>query len=186
MVDKKTRVMIVEDDGDLAQAIASLVRPWSTEVIVVGCVRDAIEKLQSSPGLIITDVRLPDGSGVSIAEAACRLQPMPAVVAISGQATPEEGFKLALAGVRGYVTKPLVLETFRETLRAAIAWAPQLAPLAAIQVGHRPLQDVQSAVRKAMAAQALALAQGNRTDAAKMLHVSRQAIQQMIRDLDLE
>ncbi|HEY8927242.1 MAG TPA: DNA-binding response regulator [Polyangia bacterium] len=180
------RLLIVEDDEDLGQSISRIVRSWSTDISVVKTVAEALGELERGPDLIITDVRLPDGSGVKVAEAATRLDPMPAVVAISGQATPEEGFQLALAGVRAYIRKPIALEHLRNTIRTALAAAPELTPLAAIQVGHRPIQEVQIAIKKAMVAQALSLSNGNRTEAARMLQVSRQAIQQMIHTLDLK
>jgi DNA-binding NtrC family response regulator len=180
------RLLVVEDDQDLGDSIKRILRPWSDDVTVVRTVADALVQLERRPDLVVIDVRLPDGSGVSVAEAATRLQPMPAVVAISGKATPEEGFRLALAGVRGYISKPIALDKFHDAIREALAGAPELAPLAAIQVGHRPIQDVQAAIKRAMAVQALALSKGNRTEAARMLNVSRQAIQQMIQALDLE
>jgi hypothetical protein len=40
-------------------------------------------------------------------------------------------------------------------------------------------------VRRAMAEQALAMAAGNKTGAARLLGITRQAVQQLIRDLEL-
>jgi len=40
-------------------------------------------------------------------------------------------------------------------------------------------------VRRSMAEQALAMAAGNKTGAARLLGITRQAVQQLIRDLDL-
>lgn len=46
-------------------------------------------------------------------------------------------------------------------------------------MGHEGLRDVVDRARADMASQALAMAAGNNTDAAKLLGVSRQAVQQL-------
>lgn len=59
----------------------------------------------------------------------------------------------------------------RDTERAI---SELLAPL----VGHYPFQDVVAFVRETLVHRALVVAQGNKTNAARLLGVTRQAIQQ--------
>ena len=51
-------------------------------------------------------------------------------------------------------------------------------------VGFRSIKEVQRLVKRTMLAKALALTQGNLTHAARLLGVTRQAVQQMIKELD--
>ena len=73
--------------------------------------------LAARPDLIIADVCLPDGSAVSIFEAARDLVPAPIKIGISGQASAEQAFELARLGVHGYLAKPFTLEDVARVLR---------------------------------------------------------------------
>lgn len=180
------RIVVVEDDVDLAQAIARAVVALDPKPEVAGTVAEALLCLQRAPTLIVCDVGLPDGSGLQVAEAAARMRPMPSIIAISGTATPEEAFALARFGVSGYLQKPLVLSELRQTLDEVLAAPPDLQPLATSWVGRLSMHEVQGRVRRAMVEQALALSDGNRTNASRLLQVTRQAVQQMVRELELD
>jgi two-component system, response regulator RegA len=180
------RIVVVEDDVDLAQAIARAVVSLDPKPDVAGTVTEALLCLQREPSLIVCDIRLPDGSGLQVAEVAARMRPMPSMIAISGTATPEEAFALARFGVSGYLQKPLVLSELRRTIDQVLAMPPDLEPLATSCVGRLSIHEVQGRVRRAMVEQALALSDGNRTDASRLLQVTRQAVQQMVREMDLD
>jgi transcriptional regulator with PAS, ATPase and Fis domain len=57
--------------------------------------------------------------------------------------------------------------------------------MVASQVGRRSYHDMVRQVRKTMLEQAMARSGGNRVQAAKLLEVSRQAVQQLIKDFQL-
>ena len=177
--------LVVEDDSLLRNALERTLKDWGASVECVASLAAGLAALTSSPHLVVFDIGLPDGSGVAIAEAASRLRPLPMMVAISGKATGPEGFKLARLGVLGYLPKPLSLADFTKTLERILAEAPDLVPTLVTAVGREPFQNVLTRLRRAMVEQALALSQGNKTVAAKLLGVTRQAVQQQIRDLDL-
>lgn len=176
------RVLIVEDDKALCGALARVASRWGDEILQAHRVADALELLETNPTLLIVDVRMPDGSGLDVVEAASRRLPVPTMVAVSGEASAEESFRLAQVGVRAYLAKPLGLDEFVSKVEAALRDAPDLEPVAAAAVGHRPLRRVQDEVRRTMVDQALARAEGNRSAAARLLHVSRQAVQQMVHE----
>jgi len=176
------RVLIVEDDKALCGALARVASRWGDEILQAHRVSDALELLDTNPTLLIIDVRMPDGSGLDVVEAASQRRPVPTMVAVSGEASPEESFRLAQAGVRAYLAKPLGLGEFVSLVEAAMRDAPDLQAVAAAAVGHRPLRNVRDEVRRTMVDQALARAEGNRSAAARLLNVSRQAVQQMVRE----
>lgn len=176
------RVLIVEDDPALRAAVARVVAQFGAEPFEAASLAEARDRLiETAPDLVLLDVRLPDGSGVELAEFAARQRPKPTVVAISGKATPSEAFDLGQVGVADLLIKPFTLDQLRETLEAARRWVPRLEPLVAESVGKRELLDLVSTVRSTMVDEALAKSDGSRRGAARQLGVSRQAVQQMIR-----
>jgi two-component system, response regulator RegA len=163
------KVLIVEDDQDLAESIARSVRSLDPAATIANTVAAALRLLSEAPALIICDVRLPDGSGLEVVDAALKLHPIPSIITISGSATPEEAFVLAQRGVRGYLKKPLSLPDLRQTIEQVLASPPELAPIVASLVGQRPIQEVQGEIRRIMVEQALALSAGDHADATRLL-----------------
>lgn len=174
-------VLIVEDDSLFRRSLKRFALPFAEEVWEAESVAEANEKLELHPHLLLLDVRLGDGSGIEVAEQAGRLMPAPLIVAFSGEASAEEAFRLAQLGVRQYLQKPFRLEELDEAIDAAQAGPPFLAPHIAGAVGHLELGALKSQVRYTMVRQALALTGGNRSAAARMLGVSRQALQHIVR-----
>jgi DNA-binding NtrC family response regulator len=184
MFPRPERVLIVEDHKPLRQAIARAARGWGAEVLEAGTVGEAQQLLARLPDLVIVDVALPDGHCQPIVEDAVRMRPAAAVIAMSGQASAEEAFRLARAGARRYLTKPISLEDLTHSVEAALADRPSLDALVAAHVGNTPLREVQTGVRRVMIEQALAKARGSRSGAARLLDMTRQAVQQIVREFD--
>lgn len=182
--------LIIEDDPLWSATLAEQLADWGFDAHVATTVSAARTSLPVRDWtLVVLDLSLPDGSGVMIAEALSTRRPRPVIIAVTGTATVEEAFKLSQLGVRGYLAKPVNARDLRETIRTLLAEASQnsteLESLAGAQVGNRSYQEVTAQVRRAMVQQALRLAGGNKTGAARILQVSRQAIQQLIRSLDV-
>jgi two-component system response regulator RegA len=175
------RVLVVEDDAALRAAVAEAARGWGHQVLEAGTASEAKQMLSPPPDLIIIDVRLPDEPAFAVLEAAARKWPVPIVVAMSGQASPEESFRLAQMGVRTYLAKPFTAEELGAAVETASRDTPLLGPVVTGFVGRVPLRELQDKVRDAMVRQALALAGGSRSGAARLLSISRQAVQQMLR-----
>ena len=176
------RVLIVEDDRALCVALARLARSWGTEVWQAHSVAEAQVAMDEQPDLMIVDVKLPDGDSFGLIEAAWHAKPAPVVVAISGAASAEEAFRLGQLGVRAYVAKPFSVESLSAEVEKALRAPPNLDPIVTGLVGQIGLRDAQERVRLGMIEQAIALSDGNRSSAARLLQVSRQAVQQQMRE----
>jgi two-component system response regulator RegA len=181
------RVLVVEDDAALCAAIARIVSGWGElEVQQAATAAQARSLLAEPPppNLLIIDVRLPDETAFGVLEAARQLSPAPLVVAMSGKASPDEAFRLAQAGVRAYLPKPFSIQDLASTVEAACSEAPDLEPMITAWVGRVPMRELQREVRRVMVKEALAQTEGSRSGAARLLHVTRQAVQQMLRSKD--
>jgi DNA-binding NtrC family response regulator len=83
--------------------------------------------------------------------------------------------------VRAYLAKPLRLDRLQAVIRTALEAAPDLLPVLRQTVGHKRLADVQSEVRAVMLDEALARSRGSRRGAARLLSMSRQLLQYLLR-----
>ena len=178
------RVLVVEDNVPLRDAIARTMRQLGAEVIEAATARGAIERLRDSPDLVIADVCLPDGSALAVFEAAQGLVPEPIKIGISGRASAQQAFDLSQLGVRAYLTKPFSLKDLLGAVERLRTEAPALEPVARATVGRVSLREVTSRVRNAMIDEALARSSGSRSGAARLLEVSRQAVQQIARRVE--
>lgn len=180
--------LVVEDDVELLAAIARQAKRelqaevWSADSLAAGL---ALLRLHR-PRVIVTDVHLGAERCHDLVTEALARPPFPTIIAISGKASPEEAFALAAAGVRSYLAKPLNLGSLRTVLTAKLGQSPQITPGIAARVGAVPIDVVKRDVRVTMLTQALALTAGNRSECARILGVTRQAVQHMIKDLDID
>jgi DNA-binding NtrC family response regulator len=107
--------------------------------------------------------------------------PTPLVVAMSGTALPEQAFELAQLGVRRFLPKPLDLPSLEAVLAEAVRNPPELEHQWRGLVGQRPIRDVEREMRRAMVQEAMAKSGGRLSKAARLLAVSRQLLQYMLR-----
>ncbi len=176
------RVLVVEDSTSLCKTLRRALEPRFEDVHTVGTVAEARAELVSfQPDLMVLDVELPDGTAVDVVKAALARETFPLALAMSGTATPDEAFHLAQLGVRTYLPKPLDLEKFDRALDEVIRAPIEIQPLLRAMVGQRPIQEMEEELRQTMLREALCQARGSRRGAARLLQVSRQLIQHMLR-----
>lgn len=173
------RVLVVEDDRPLCSALAAVVRGWDAEAWEAHTIAEARSMLDRNPELVIVDLWLEGESAIKLVEEVAHHRPAPAMLAISGRASPEESFRLGQLGVRAFLPKPLFKEQLVEKVGEALREAPDVEPWISAHVGKTSLREMQSEVRRVMLEQAIARAGGSRSGAARLLQVTRQAIQQV-------
>lgn len=175
-------VMIVDDDASLLTALKTAL---ASEYPVVRCCNSVSEAktvlADWTPGLLITDVILPDGNAIDILSALREDQPYPMIVAISGAATPMNSFTLAKYGVHEYLEKPFGLTELHQAINDACSASTDLRPHIRTLVGRRPIKEVEDEVRHTMVTEAMVQSKGSRRAAAKVLDISRQLLQHILR-----
>jgi CheY-like chemotaxis protein len=111
-------ILLIEDHVDTADVMAQLIRGLAHEVTVVGRVDDALAATQSIRfDLVISDVGLPDGTGLDFIKAFREHSDVPAV-ALTGFGTDEDVRRCLSAGFTSHLTKPVnfsQLETMIES-----------------------------------------------------------------------
>jgi CheY-like chemotaxis protein len=82
----RTKLMIVDDDPAVRVIVAEFLQDFGYQVIQAGGGAEALDLLGRTPDLrmMITDIRMPDMSGVELADVATRRLPDLKVILISG------------------------------------------------------------------------------------------------------
>jgi DNA-binding NtrC family response regulator len=112
----RPRVLIVEDDESSRTALAKLVEREGFSVASAAALAEARELLkQDSPGLVLTDIHLPDGNGIELLRE-LRESQSTEVVLITGHATVETAVEALRLGASDYVTKPIDLPHLKRVL----------------------------------------------------------------------
>lgn len=80
-------VLIVEDEPQVRQFVNKVLTRAGYDTIVAGSAKEAADKVQSHPGpvaLVVSDIRMPGGSGLDLANDLATIRPGTPVLYISG------------------------------------------------------------------------------------------------------
>ncbi|HNH26690.1 MAG TPA: response regulator transcription factor, partial [Anaerolineales bacterium] len=123
MADAKSKILIVEDDPDVAEMLTAYFRTQDYEVFTVNWGEDGVRSaLQVNPDLAILDIRLPDIDGYEVAR---RLRtdrrtaqiPIIFLTEKRDRADRLQGLEL---GADDYITKPFDVQELRLRVRNAL------------------------------------------------------------------
>ena len=182
-------ILVVEDDPLLLRALQRDLKSADYTVKAAATAKDALAILAESNDIdgIVTDVTLPDGTCMPVVQQALQRVNAPFVVIITGTAKLEVVFQLAQMGAVALLEKPFTTSQLQEALRKGDVERDGPQTLQAKKlVGRRALQDVLDHVRTEMTNEALAFAGGNRAHAARLLGLTRQAVQQSMNPGDIK
>ncbi len=172
---------MVDDEPLMRSTLTRVLKPLRAEVIEAATCAEALVALKDGIDLVITDINLGDGSGVEVARAAATKHPSPPVIAISGSAEASQGLALGRAGVAAFVAKPFTASDLLEVVEGLEApMNVELDVVVRRVVGDWDMPDVLDAVRRSMVFEALSRARGNKAQAAEMLGISRQNLQNIL------
>jgi two-component system CheB/CheR fusion protein len=116
------RILLVEDHGDTARMMRQLLMMDGHDVTIAGDVATALEEAaQRTFDLIVSDLGLPDASGVDLMrELRLRGYTMPGI-ALSGYGQDQDIQRSREAGFAAHLTKPTSPERLAEAIAATIA-----------------------------------------------------------------
>jgi DNA-binding response OmpR family regulator len=120
------RVLHIEDDVDLGRVIKAALA-GRAELLTVGTLRAAEELLRAAPfSLVILDILLPDGDGLSLLEALI-LGPTPVLILSAIEVSREIRRRVAVALVKSRVSEEHIVATILSLLPQTV---PQVAAAA--------------------------------------------------------
>ena len=113
------RILLVEDDVDLADAVCSYLRAKAFVVDVVGRLDEARGALLTAQySAVLLDLHLEDGDGLSLMPAVRALREQPAVIVLTARDQVSDRIRGLDAGADDYLTKPYDPEELLARLRA--------------------------------------------------------------------
>ena len=123
MIHEKT-ILIVDDEPRTREGIRKTLEAWSAgrnRIQTAASGVEAREWLASQPAdLLITDVRMPEFSGLSLVEAIQQFPGKPAVLIMSGYADFNYAQQAIKLGVVDYLLKPIDKEQLLQTVQKAL------------------------------------------------------------------
>lgn len=136
---KKIRVMTVDDHPLMQEGIAALVNN-QPDMHVVGTASSADEAPQvfteSSPDVVLMDLRLGDGNGIDAMETLLAINPNARVVILT-MIDGDVGIRRALkAGARGYILKSMPPKELLQVIRNVNAGRKHIPPEIASQLAE--------------------------------------------------
>jgi two-component system KDP operon response regulator KdpE len=114
-----TRVLIVEDEAQIARAMQITLQAHGYQAVTVGSGADALNAVaKQSVNIVVLDLGLPDMDGVEIIRRIRGWSSMPIIV-LSARHASEDKVEALDAGADDYVTKPFGLDELLARLRVA-------------------------------------------------------------------
>jgi len=113
-------LLIVEDDDAIRETLAEIGRDSGFTVALAASVKDALIQLErQAPDLVLTDVRLPGGSGMDIFKNVAVASAE--VVVMTGHGTVDNAVQALRLGATDYLTKPICMDRLNEILTRVVA-----------------------------------------------------------------
>lgn len=117
-------VLLVEDDGVLGGAVAQRLRLEGLSAVWAHSVTEALEALrQHAPALMLSDIRLPDGTGEDLFRQASWALLDTEVIFATAYADVAQAVALVKAGASDYLVKPYPINDLVRRIKAALVHA---------------------------------------------------------------
>ncbi|CAA0109369.1 Regulatory protein AtoC [Zhongshania aliphaticivorans] len=115
-------VLIIDDEPDIRELLDITISRMGLNTIAVGNVSDAIQALEAHPdiNLCLTDIKLPDGSGLEIVRYIQAASICTAVAVLTAYGSTEIAVEALKAGAFDFINKPVSVEQLRNLVKSAL------------------------------------------------------------------
>jgi DNA-binding NarL/FixJ family response regulator len=189
------RIIVTEDDEPVRRRFVSVLSDWDGCILIADCatLAETEAAIRAQPiDLLITDCKLPDGSGIQAIGLLRRLQPKAEAMVISVLADETTVLEAVKAGATGYLLKdagPIdLIRAIADLLAGHSPISPRIARLLVRNLGADPerrLPDTPTGILTAREMDILwGIAKGfTNTEIAERLGISRQTVPVHIRNI---
>ena len=139
-------ILVVEDDSGSRTTLAKLLEDEGYSVTSCETAKAALNHLIDNPtDVVISDLILPDGSGLQILWALKKINPDAALILVTGYATLENAIEAVNLGAFAYHVKPLDIVALMQSVRNAV-WQQFLSTMnkALVEENEQSYQDLRS------------------------------------------
>lgn len=154
---KNPTVLVVDDEPDILQLLEITLSRMQLDTLKASSLAEAKASLKhQTPDLCLTDMKLPDGNGLTLIEHMQNHFPDVPVAMITAHGSVESAIEALKLGAFDFVTKPLALEKLRELVAHALKTAQSSADVSEdILVGTtKVMEKLRVQIRKVARSQA--------------------------------
>ncbi|MGH8707483.1 MAG: sigma-54-dependent transcriptional regulator [Burkholderiales bacterium] len=117
----KGRVLLIDDDPGLSEVIGMLLEREGYAFERAGTVRAGLERIKAIElDLVVTDLRLPDGTGLDVIRASRARHPELPIVMITSYSSLESAIAALRAGAVDYIIKPFDNDEFLHAIERTL------------------------------------------------------------------
>jgi two-component system response regulator PilR (NtrC family) len=118
---RQPRILVVDDERSMRELLAIVLRREGYEVLLADSGRAAIAVLErEAVDLLISDIKMPDVSGVDVLRAAKRIDPDVLAVMITAFASTDTAVEAMRLGACDYLSKPFDIDLLKMKVREKI------------------------------------------------------------------
>lgn len=162
-------VLIIDDEPDIRELLEITLLRMGLDTITAANVKEALVSIKKyKPDLCLTDMRLPDGSGIDIVYYIQRECPQMPVAVITAHGSMETAVEALKAGAYDFVSKPVDLQKLRDLIQNSLKLSKASespkntkAPKSSDIIGESPaIQKLKNTIAKLARSQAPVYIQG--------------------------
>jgi two-component system, NtrC family, response regulator HydG len=141
-----TNVLVVDDDIAFCRILHRMLADEQYKVQTTQCVADALGVIETKPfDVYVMDCKLPDGSGLDVAERVRSKSSTAPIILISGYDRSAVASRAEKLSISDFIEKPFSREIIRNAVKKAIGSPPAATPSRPDQEDPKPKD---SGVRK--------------------------------------
>jgi DNA-binding NtrC family response regulator len=149
---RRPRVLLIDDDPGLPEVIELLLARAGYQALHAGTVGEGLARVAAAmPDVVLTDLKLPDGTGLDVVERLHRERPELPLILITSYSSLESAIGALRGGAIDYLVKPFENEDLLRAVQRAlrIKRAPPLAVEAYMREVVQRFQDSHSEIELA-------------------------------------
>ena len=158
----RRRALVVDDEPDIRDLLSITLGRMDLAVETVGDVQSATKLLAGERfDLVLTDMRLPDGDGLSLVEWVQNHRPGLPIAVITAHGNVEAAVRALKLGAFDFISKPLDLVALRKLITATLKLGPATYPGETVQRARlsllgdsKPMQQLRQMIGKVARSQA--------------------------------
>jgi two-component system response regulator PilR (NtrC family) len=120
-MNSKARILVVDDERSMQEFLEIFFRSEGYDIVTAGDVESGRLHLEGDEfDVVITDIQMPDGSGLDLLHAAQEISPDTMVVMITAFASTDTAIAAMKQGAYDYITKPFQVDEIRIVVEKAL------------------------------------------------------------------
>jgi DNA-binding NtrC family response regulator len=134
--DAVSSVLVVDDEPGIRTALRANFLRHGWRVEVASGVREAVRNLEGKEfDLIVTDIQMPDGTGMEVMRSARQLSPNTGVILLTAFGSVPDAVNAMRDGALDYLTKPISFDQLQAAAAKVMTQAKQIAAEEPVQAG---------------------------------------------------